>query len=237
MSSRVMVSRPPVEARMEDGVSSCTTYRSEVFAPISPSSASASSSMLRLSVCDLMLTTWTISSTEYGMVRTMTRRSRRSTGMPWGETMSVPRMVQMPLLVAKTTIGLRVDSRALFKYVKHSMSSMCTSSMKSTPGTSSAIPWSMYLLTTLLISSLSFSVTSVFFGFMKEPMMEAMSPPPCGLAFAWSRSCRVTSCTISFFLCTSPLGTGTYSSASRSNSVAYWSLLPTRLAAPLFASM
>ncbi len=32
------------------------------------------------------------------------------------------------------------------------MSSMCTSSMNRTPGTSSAMPWSMYLLTTLLIS-------------------------------------------------------------------------------------
>ena len=30
-------------------------------------------------------------------------------------------------------------------YVKHSMSSMWTSSTKSTPGTSSATPWSMYL--------------------------------------------------------------------------------------------
>ena len=50
----------------------------------------------------------------------------------------------------------------------------------------------------------------------------------CGLAFATSRSCRVTSCTISFFLWTSPLGSGTYSSASRSNSVANVSDLPWR---------
>jgi hypothetical protein len=34
-----------------------------------------------------------------------------------------------------------------------------TSSMNSTPGTSSATPWSMYLLTTRLISVRSFSVT------------------------------------------------------------------------------
>ena len=46
-----------------------------------------------------------------------------------------------------------------------------TSSMKSTPGTSSAIPWSMYLLTTLLISERSFSVISVFLGFIIEPIM------------------------------------------------------------------
>mmetsp|Transcript_53128 Transcript_53128/g.164657 ORF Transcript_53128/g.164657 Transcript_53128/m.164657 type:complete len:201 (-) Transcript_53128:778-1380(-) len=200
MSSREMDSRPEVFARMDDGVSSCTTYLSEVFAPISPSRTSASSSTLRLSVWARMFTTWTISSTEYGIVRMITSRSSKSTGMPCGETMSVPRMVQIPLFVAKMTIGLRVDSRARFRYVKHSMSSMCTSSMKSTPGTSSAMPWSMYLFTTLLISSLSFSVISVFLGFIKEPMMLLMSCPPCGLAFAWSRSCRVTSCTTSFFL-------------------------------------
>ena len=50
----------------------------------------------------------------------------------------------------------------------------------------------------------------------------------CGLAFATSRSWRVTSWTISFFLWTSPLGSGTYSSASRSNSVANVSDLPWR---------
>ena len=48
----------------------------------------------------------------------------------------------------------------------------------------------------------------------------------CGLAFAMSRSWRVTSWMISFFLCTSPLGSGTYSSASRSNSVANVSQRP-----------
>ena len=39
-----------------------------------------------------------------------------------------------------------------------------TSSMNKTPGTSSAIPWSMYLFTTLLISVRSLSVISVFLG-------------------------------------------------------------------------
>ena len=62
-------------------------------------------------------------------------------------------------------------------------------------------------------------------------------PHTCGLEFATSRSCSVTSCTISFFLCTSPFGIGTYSSASRSNSVAYASLRPTLFTAPVFASM
>lgn len=47
-----------------------------------------------------------------------------------------------------------------------------------------------------------------------------------GLALAMSRSCSVTSWTISFFLCTSPLGSGTYSSASKSNSVAKVSQRP-----------
>jgi len=68
----------------------------------------------------------TISSTEYGMVRMMSIRSKRSTGIPWGESTSVPRTVQTPRLVAKITIGERDDSRARFRYVKHSMSSMWT---------------------------------------------------------------------------------------------------------------
>ena len=46
--------------------------------------------------------------------------------MPCGEVMSVPRIWQMPRLVAKMTIGARLLSRARFRYVKHSMSSMCT---------------------------------------------------------------------------------------------------------------
>ena len=49
-----------------------------------------------------------------------------------------------------------------------------------------------------------------------------------GRALATSRSCSVTSCITSFFLCTSPFGSGTYSSASRSNSVAYVSDRPWR---------
>ena len=59
---------------------------------------------------------------------------------------------------------------------------------------------------------------------------------PWGLALATSRSCKVTSWMTSFRLCTSPLGNGTYSSASRSNSVANASLLPRRFTAPELAS-
>jgi hypothetical protein len=55
------------------------------------------------------------------------------------------------------------------------------------------MPWSMYLLTTLLISNRSFSVISVFLGFISWPIMLIMSWPPCGRAFATSRSCSVTS--------------------------------------------
>jgi len=39
----------------------------------------------------------------------MSNLSKRSTGIPCGETISVPLIVQIPLLVAKITIGARVD--------------------------------------------------------------------------------------------------------------------------------
>mmetsp|Transcript_17233 Transcript_17233/g.53444 ORF Transcript_17233/g.53444 Transcript_17233/m.53444 type:complete len:241 (+) Transcript_17233:100-822(+) len=237
MSSCVMMSRPAVLARMEAGVSSCTTCRSDVRAPTSPSLTRVSSSTASPSVCARMARICTISCGVYGSVRMITKRSSRSTGMPCGDCMSVPRMVHTPRLVAKMTMGARLDSSARLRKVKHSMSSMWTSSTKSTPGTSSATPWSMYRLTTLLISCRSLSVISVFLGFIIWPIMLMMSWPPCGRALAVSRSCNVTSCTISFFLCTSPLGSGTYSSASRSNSVEYASQRPTRLTAPELASM
>ncbi|KAH9506167.1 hypothetical protein DERF_010910 [Dermatophagoides farinae] len=47
----------------------------------------------------------------------------------------------------------------------------------------------------------------------------------------------VISCTTALRLKTSPLGRGTYSSASRSNSVAYASDRPIRFNEPLFTSM
>ncbi len=82
------------------------------------------------------------------------------------------------------------------------------------------LPSGTHRFTILLISRRSFSVISVFLGFIIWPMTDMMSRPPWGFALAMSRSCRVTSWMTSFFLCTSPLGSGTYSSASRSNSVA-----------------
>ena len=63
--------------------------------------------------CALRARICTISCGVYGRVLMMTSLSRRSTGMPWGELMSVPRMSHMPLLVAKTTMGARALSRAL----------------------------------------------------------------------------------------------------------------------------
>jgi hypothetical protein len=50
--------------------------------------------------------------------------SNKSIGTPCGEIKSVPRIVDIPLFVANTTIGAKVDSKALFKKVKHSISSM-----------------------------------------------------------------------------------------------------------------
>ena len=93
---------------------------------------------------------------------------------------------QIPRFVAKMTMGESDDSSARFRYVKHSMSSMWTSSMKSTPGTSSATPVSMYLLTTLLISLRSLSVISVLRGFMSWFIIDMMSWPPCVRPCPWS---------------------------------------------------
>jgi hypothetical protein len=56
-----------------------------------------------------------MSSTEYGMRRTISIRSSKSTGTPCGAIISVPLIVQMPRFVAKTTMGASVDSRARFR--------------------------------------------------------------------------------------------------------------------------
>lgn len=114
---------------------------------------------------------------------------------------------------------------------------MWISSIKRTPGTNSAMPCSIYLFTTLLTSPRSLSVISVFFCLFIWLTMLMKSWPPCGFALAKSRSCSVMSCTISFFLCTSPLGIGTYWSASKSNSDAKLSLLPTLRTLPVAASI
>lgn len=81
------------------------------------------------------------------------------------------------------------------------------------------LPWSMYLLTTLLISCLNLSVISVFLGFSICPITLMMSWPPAGRALALSRSCRVTSWTISLRLCTSPCCPAT--AAARDTSVCW----------------
>jgi len=91
-----------------------------------------------------------------------------------------------------------------------------TSSMNTTPGTTSATPWSTYPFTTLLTSLRNLSVTSVRPLLTRLPITLIISCPPCGLAFAASRSPKVTSCTNSLRLCTSPFGRGTYVSDSRS---------------------
>lgn len=44
-------------------------------------------------------------------------------------------MLVIPLFVARITTGAASDSNALFKNEKHSISSIWTSSIKSTPGT------------------------------------------------------------------------------------------------------
>lgn len=61
----------------------------------------------------------------------------------------------MPLFVATTRIGDMSFSKALFKNEKHSMSSMCTSSMNKTPGTMSALPSSRHSATLESICSLT----------------------------------------------------------------------------------
>lgn len=61
-------------------------------------------------------------------------------GIPWGDIIFVPLISLVPLFVARMTIGLNLLSRALLRKVKHSMSSMYTSSINNTPGTNSAIP-------------------------------------------------------------------------------------------------
>ncbi|KAK2386855.1 ruvB [Trifolium repens] len=61
----------------------------------------------------------------------------------------------MPLLVATTKMGDISFSRARLRNEKHSMSSMCTSSMKRTPGTISAFPSSFHSATLVSICSLT----------------------------------------------------------------------------------
>ena len=61
----------------------------------------------------------------------------------------------MPRLDAMIIMGAQSLSKARFKYEKHSISSICTSSMKSTPGTISALPSSRHSATLVSLCSLT----------------------------------------------------------------------------------
>lgn len=73
-----------------------------------------------------------ISSNSYFFVLMINTRSRRSSGIPCGDMYFVPRIWVIPLLEAITTKGDNSFSRARLRKEKHSMSSICTSSMKRT---------------------------------------------------------------------------------------------------------
>ena len=68
----------------------------------------------------------------YSFVRTIRTRSRRSSGRPCGLMYFVPRTCDIPRFVAMITNGANSFSRARLRKEKHSMSSMCTSSMNNT---------------------------------------------------------------------------------------------------------
>eukprot|EP00755_Sulcionema_specki_P021765 Sspe_Gene.74896::Locus_46807_Transcript_1_1_Confidence_1.000_Length_1484::g.74896::m.74896 len=129
----------------------------------------------------------------------MMRRSRRSMGIPCGLRYSVPRMRAIPRLLAMTTTGARWDSSARFSQEKHSMSSMCTSSMNSTPGTISAFPSSRHSATRPSICSRTSDLISP-----TSPLNRARNP--CCLLLITSISCSVTVCTTSFLFWSSPSG-------------------------------
>jgi len=63
----------------------------------------------------------------------------------------VPRIVVIPLFVARITTGAVSSSRALLRKAKHSISSIWASSIKRTPGTISAFPSSLHSETLVLI--------------------------------------------------------------------------------------
>mmetsp|Transcript_8658 Transcript_8658/g.19688 ORF Transcript_8658/g.19688 Transcript_8658/m.19688 type:complete len:207 (+) Transcript_8658:141-761(+) len=194
-----MESRPLVDARIFAGVSSCTACRRLVASPISARRARLSSSISMPSSVLRRARIWIISLGVYGRVRMITSRSRRSTGTPCGDSMSVPRIGQMPRFVANTTMGLSGDSSARFRYVKLSMSSMCTSSMNSTPGTISAFPSSRHSATLPSICSRTSDRIS--------PVSPANSARnPCDLLLMTSTSWSVTTCTTSLRFCSSPSG-------------------------------
>mmetsp|Transcript_63497 Transcript_63497/g.104887 ORF Transcript_63497/g.104887 Transcript_63497/m.104887 type:complete len:241 (+) Transcript_63497:923-1645(+) len=126
-------------------------------------------------------------------------RSNKSTGIPWGDWNSVPRMVEIPLLLAMIMTGDVGCSRARFKKEKHSMSNICTSSMKSTPGITSALPSSRHSNTLLSICSRTSCLISPV-----SPANNAKNP--CARELMTSISCNVTVCTTSLRFCSSPSG-------------------------------
>jgi len=101
-----------------------------------------------------------ISAGSYSLVLTISTRSNKSTGSPCGDLYLVPRILAMPRLLAIMTIGLSSPSRALLRKEKHSISSMCTSSMNRTPGTMLALPSSLHSDTLVFICERSSGLIS-----------------------------------------------------------------------------
>ena len=66
------------------------SYLSVVLVPVSPSDCKDSSSICIPSIWARILSICTVSSRAYGIVRMIMTRSRRSNGIPCGETISVP---------------------------------------------------------------------------------------------------------------------------------------------------
>lgn len=105
----------------------------------------------------------------------------------------------IPLLVARITTGAALLYSALFKKEKHSISSICTSSMKRTPGTISAFPSYLHSDTFLSICSLTYWVIS-------PVAPENKAKNPCDLEFITSISWRVTVWTTYFLFSIYPYG-------------------------------
>lgn len=108
-------------------------------------------------------------------------------------------MLVIPLFVAKMTTGAASLSKALFKNEKHSISNIWTSSIKSTPGTISALPYSLHYETFLSICSLTSWVIS-------PVAPENNAKNPWDLELITSISCKVTVCTTSFLFSIYPSG-------------------------------
>jgi len=111
----------------------------------------------------------------------------------------VPLIFVIPLLVAKITTGAASLSKALFKNEKHSISNIWTSSMNKTPGTISALPYSLHSETFLSICYLTSCVIS-------PVAPENNAKNPCDLELITSISCKVTVWTTSFLFSIYPSG-------------------------------